>query len=100
MAQTGYENRTPDRVSTDESGAKLSGQRARQGQNIKGMLAVLVVGILLVALAYSVMLALQAQPASVTDEPRAEAAGSETTQMPPPPSTVQQPGQETAGSPN
>jgi hypothetical protein len=100
MAQPGSENPSADRVSTDESGAKLGGQRARQGQNIKGMLAVLVVGILLVAVAFAVMLGLQAEPRSVTDESRTEAAGSETTQSPPPPSPVQQPQQETTGSPN
>ena len=44
-------------------GAKTTGQRARQGQNIKGMLAVLVVGIVLVVIAYSIMLALSSEPA-------------------------------------
>jgi hypothetical protein len=67
MAQPGYD--TPQ-----EPGAKLSAQRARQGQNIKGMVWVLIVSILLVVGAYGVMLALSAQPASVVNESRAEAA--------------------------
>lgn len=95
MAQTGYDNRSGPSPAGDAA-PKISGQRARQGQNIKGMLMVLVVGILLVAVAYSVMLALQAEPRSVTEQPRAEAAASAPAQQPPPPG----PPRETAGSPN
>ena len=95
MAQSGYEDRPSDRPATGDAAPKISGQRARQGQNIKGMLMVLIVGIVLVAVAYGVMLVLQAEPASVTDEPRAEAAASAPAQLPPPPSRP-----ETAGSPN
>jgi hypothetical protein len=74
MAQTGYENRPEDRPVPGDAAPKVSGQRARQGQNIKGMLLVLVIGIALVGVAYAVMLALQAQPTSVVNESRVEAA--------------------------
>ena len=74
MAQTGYENRPEGRPVPGDAAPKVSAQRARQGQNIKGMLAVLVLGILLVAIAYAVMLALQAQPSAVVNESRIEAA--------------------------
>jgi hypothetical protein len=102
MAQPGYEVE-----STQEHGAKISGQRARQGQNIKGMLAVLVVGVLLVSIAYGIMLALRAEPSSVVNESRNEAATSATTgEFPttsqpnalPDPARQQNP--ETAGSPS
>jgi hypothetical protein len=74
MPQTGYEDRPGDRPVPGDAAPKVSGQRARQGQNIKGMLAVLVLGILFVAIAYAVMLALQAEPTSVVNESRVEAA--------------------------
>jgi hypothetical protein len=74
MAQTGYENRPADRPVPGDAAPKVSGQRARQGQNIKGMLLVLGLGILLVAIAYAVMLALQVEPTSVVNESRTEAA--------------------------
>ena len=74
MAQTGYENRPADRPVPGDAAPKVSGERARQGQNIKGMLFVLVIGIALVGIAYAVMLALQAEPASVVNESRVEAA--------------------------
>ena len=74
MAQPGFGNRPVDRPVPGDAAPKISGQRARQGQNIKGMLAVLVLGVLLVAIAYAVMLALQAEPASVVNESRVEAA--------------------------
>lgn len=70
MAQTGYE----DRPVPGDAAPKVSGQRARQGQNIRGMLLVLVLGIALVGIAYAAMLALQVQPASVVDQSRIEAA--------------------------
>lgn len=91
MAQPGFEDRP---VVPDDVGAKLSGQSARQGQNIKGMLAVLVVGTLLVAGAFAAMLALQAKPSSVVNESRDAAAVSTSSQQPPPRAP------ETAGSPN
>jgi hypothetical protein len=49
-------------------------ETARQGQNIRGMLAVLIVGTLLVMLAFGVMLATRSQPASVTDSGKDAAA--------------------------
>jgi hypothetical protein len=58
---------------TFDSAPKVSGQTARQGQNIKGMVTVLVVSLLLVGVAYAAMLALTQQeqtptaPASVTE---------------------------------
>jgi hypothetical protein len=45
-----------------DAAPKPAPERARQGQNVKGMIWVLVVGIALVVLAYAVMLALSAQP--------------------------------------
>jgi hypothetical protein len=74
MAQRGYEDRPADGQVPGDAAPKVSAQRARQGQNIKGMLYVLVLGILLVAIAYAVMLALQAEPTSVVNESRTEAA--------------------------
>ncbi len=74
MAQSRYENRPEDRPVPGDATPTISGQRARQGQNIRGMLLVLVLGIGLVGIAYAVMLALQAQPASVVNESRIEAA--------------------------
>ena len=66
--------RTYDRDSeTFDSAPKVSAQTARQGQNIKGMVTVLVVSMLLVGVAYAAMLALTQQeqpataPASVTE---------------------------------
>lgn len=64
-------------------GAKTTAQRARQGENIKGMLAVLVVGTLLVVIAYVIMLALSSEPSAVTDASRNNAALEATTQAPP-----------------
>lgn len=96
MAQSGFEDRPAEPPASGDAAAKISGQRARQGQNIKGMLMVLIVGIVLVAAAYGVMLALQAEPASVTDASRDAAATSAPVQQPPPPERQQ----ETASSPN
>lgn len=71
MAQTGYE---ADRPQPGDAAPKISGQRARQGQNVKGMLMVLIVGIALVAIAYAVMLALQHEPSAVVNESANSAA--------------------------
>ncbi|MDP3736555.1 MAG: hypothetical protein Q8R02_04150 [Hyphomonadaceae bacterium] len=59
------------------------------------MLAVLVVGMLLVVIAYAIMLALQSEPSSVVNASRNEAALAPTTQAPPgaPQQTGPQPGQ-------
>jgi hypothetical protein len=57
MAEPRYNPSNPG-----DAAAKLGPERARQGQNIKGMIWVLIVGIALVVLAYTVMLALSAEP--------------------------------------
>lgn len=65
MGQYGYdrpEQTTP--MQAGDAAPKTSGQRARQGQNIKGMLWVLGLGIGLVVIAYAVMLSLTAPTAS------------------------------------
>ena len=74
MAQTGSEDRPADGSAPSDASPRISGQRARQGQNIKGMLVVLVVGTLLVSGAYAIMLALEAKPSAVVNESRIEAA--------------------------
>jgi hypothetical protein len=71
MAQPGYE--TND-LQPGDSNAKLSAQRARQGQNVKGMIWVLIIGVALVVIAYAVMLALQAEPSAVVNDSAADAA--------------------------
>jgi hypothetical protein len=93
MAQ-GFEDSPSDAPVPGDSAAKISGQRARQGQNIKGMVLVLVIGTLLVAGAFAIMLSLQAEPSSVVNESRVEAATSAPVQQPLPANP------ETAGSPN
>jgi hypothetical protein len=45
-------------IPEEEHGAVLGSQRARQGQNVKGMRKVLIWGTALVAVAFAVMLAL------------------------------------------
>ena len=72
MARPGIE--TPRDSLTDTTpGSKVTPEKARQGQNVKGMLAVLVIGVLLVSGAYAVMLALQPQPSAVTEQSRENA---------------------------
>lgn len=70
-----------------DAAAKLGPEKSRQGQNVKGMIWVLIVGIALVVLAYTVMLALSAQ--QVSPDNRATA-----------PAAVTAPTPETAQSPN
>jgi hypothetical protein len=76
MAQPGYEIPNPKGgdLQPGDSNAKLSAQRARQGQNIKGMIWVLIIGVAMVVIAYAVMLALQAEPSAVVNESAADAA--------------------------
>jgi hypothetical protein len=90
MAQTGYEQ-----PQQGDAAPKVSGESARQGQNIKGMVWVLIVGTLLVVGAYGVMLALQQQPNAVVNESRNEAASAPTTDVFPstPSQTAPQPTQ-------
>lgn len=56
MAEPRYNPSNPG-----DAAAKLGPEKARQGQNVKGMIWVLIVGIALVVLAYTVMLALSAR---------------------------------------
>lgn len=58
MPQVGFDETDPNQPATKN----ISVQRARQGQNVKGMIWVLVVSIVLVVAAYAVMLALQSEP--------------------------------------
>lgn len=51
-------------VSETTPGAKLRSEKARQGQNVRGMLTVLVVSLALLGGAYAVLLAMSAQRAS------------------------------------
>lgn len=55
MAQSGYDRPQGANITTDDKAAKLSAPEARQGQNIKGMVAVLAIGVALVMLAFAVM---------------------------------------------
>ncbi|MFT3722471.1 MAG: hypothetical protein QM773_02705 [Hyphomonadaceae bacterium] len=82
MAQTGFER---PQTGSSELPPKVSAERARQGQNIKGMVWVLLISIGLVVAAYMVMLALQQKPVTPDNKP-AEAtapATPETAQSPP-----------------
>jgi hypothetical protein len=45
-----------------DAAAKLPREEARQGQNVRGMTTVLVVGVVLLAIAYAIMLAFQSTP--------------------------------------
>jgi hypothetical protein len=56
MAEPRYNPSNPG-----DAAVKTGGQRARQGEHIKGMIWVLIVGIALVVLAFTVMLALSSE---------------------------------------
>lgn len=87
MAKPGYGT---EQLDPGDSNAKLSAQSARQGQNVKGMIWVLVIGVALVVIAYTVMLALQAVPSSVVNESANDAASAPVnSQVPSAPSDVQ-----------
>jgi hypothetical protein len=90
MAQPGYD---ANDLQPGDSNAKLSAQRARQGQNVKGMIWVLIIGTALVVIAYAVMLALQAEPSAVVNESAADAASAPVHDQFPsaPPAQTQQP---------
>jgi hypothetical protein len=66
MAQTGFER--PE-TGSPELPPKVSAERARQGQNVKGMIWVLMVSIGLVVAAYMIMLALQQKPVTPNNKP-------------------------------
>lgn len=74
-------------INPGDAAAKLGPEKARQGQNVKGMIWVLIVCIALVVLAYTVMLALSAQPVSpdnrsIGPAPLAATPSQETAQSP------------------
>lgn len=58
MARVGFDDTDPNQPATKN----ISVQRARQGQNVKGMIWVLAISIGLVVAAYVIMLSLQAEP--------------------------------------
>jgi hypothetical protein len=68
--RTGNHNAT----NPGDAAPKTSGQRARQGENTKGMIWVLIIGVALVVLAYTVMLALSAEPVTVDGRQGEDAA--------------------------
>lgn len=68
MAQPRYDQ-TPD----GDAAPKMSGQRARQGQNVSGMIWVLILGVGLVVFAYTIMITLNAQPVNPENRPPVEA---------------------------
>ena len=98
MAKTGF-----DDTEAGDSNAKLNREDARQGQNIKGMMYVLVIGILLVAAAYGVMLALGHKSNSLINEQHiaaSQATQSDGSITRPETNPTPGPASETAGSPS
>jgi hypothetical protein len=68
-----------------DAAAKLPRDEARQGQNVRGMTTVLVVGVVLVAIAYAIMLAFQSKPVTpdnVERNPAPAIESQETAQSP------------------
>ena len=100
MAQPEFDQLEP--LAPGDSNARLSCENPRVGQNVKGMIWVLIIGTLLVAGADGVMLSLQSKPGAVVNEWRSAAAtGPTTPQFPSSRSTTApNPQQETASSPN
>jgi len=89
MARVGFDETDPDQPATKN----ISVQRARQGQNVKGMIWVLVISLALVVAAYAIMLSLQAEPVTPGNravEDVAPAAGS-AAPAPATPETAQSP---------
>ena len=89
MARVGFDETDPDQPATKN----ISVQRARQGQNVKGMIWVLVISLALVVAAYAIMLGLQAEPVTPGNravEDVAPAAGS-AAPAPATPETAQSP---------
>jgi predicted lipid-binding transport protein (Tim44 family) len=66
-----------------------TGEKARQGQNIRGMVAVLIVGVLLVVLAFGVMLTMRSEPPSVTNTGKDAAAAATSNAYPSTPDASQ-----------
>ena len=81
MAEPRYNPSNPG-----DAAAKLGPEKARQGQQVKGVMWVLIVGIALVVLAFTVMLALSAKtvaPDNGATEPQGSApVTQETAQSP------------------
>ncbi len=79
MAQSGY-----DPAQEGETGEKVTGQEARQGQNVVGMVRVLVIATVVVVVAFGIMLALQNEPVTPANTPgdAAPASTEETVQSP------------------
>lgn len=61
--------RTDPVISETTPGPQLRPEKARQGQNVRGMVTVLVVSVLLVWVAYSVMVLVSAQTAGEGTRP-------------------------------
>jgi hypothetical protein len=98
MAKTGL-----DDTEAGDSNAKLNREDARQGQNIKGMMYVLVISILLVAAAYGVMLAMGHKSNSLINEQHiaaSQATQSDGSVTRPETNPTPGPAPETAGSPS
>jgi hypothetical protein len=55
-------SRTDPVISETTPGAKLRTEKARQGQNVSGMITVLVVSMVLVGIGFAVMLSFNARP--------------------------------------
>jgi hypothetical protein len=88
MAQSHIDEVTPQGPPTGPS-LRPTGEKARQGQNIRGMVAVLIVGTLLVILAFGVMLALRSEPSSVTNSGKDAAAAATSDAYPSTPDAAQ-----------
>jgi hypothetical protein len=90
MAEPRYDDVSPQGAPTGPS-MRPTGEKARQGQNIRGMVAVLIVGTLLVAIAFGVMLTLRNEPSSVTNSGREAAAAATSDTYPSTPDATQAP---------
>ncbi|MEP7209691.1 MAG: hypothetical protein ABI740_02540 [Alphaproteobacteria bacterium] len=90
MAQSHIDEVSPQGAPTGPS-LRPTGEKARQGQNIRGMLGVLIVGTLLVVLAFGVMLALRSEPYSVTNSGKDAAAAATSDAYPSTPDASQTP---------
>ena len=88
MAKSRYDEVSPQGAPTGPS-IRPTGEAARQGQNIRGMVAVLIVGTLLVAIAFGVMLTFYVEPASVTNSGKAAAAAATSSAFPSTPDATQ-----------
>lgn len=83
MAEPPYNPSNPG-----DAAAKLGPERARQGQNIKGMIWVLGIGIALVVIAYMVLITLSAQPVTPDNRPILENGAAAEAPIAPPPAEI------------